>query len=61
MEEAKEAILEELHLEQHFMDSPRTKSDRQFRISVVRANDPDQAQERPGVKFFKRCDIRDTA
>eukprot|EP00972_Heterocapsa_arctica_P063752 9405669-Heterocapsa_arctica.AAC.1 len=37
------------------------KSDRNFRISVVRANDPDQPRERPGFKFFKRCDIRDTA
>eukprot|EP00972_Heterocapsa_arctica_P102465 15099366-Heterocapsa_arctica.AAC.1 len=31
-----------------------------FRISAVMAHDPDQPQERPGFKFFKRCDIRDT-
>eukprot|EP00972_Heterocapsa_arctica_P089034 13130388-Heterocapsa_arctica.AAC.1 len=37
------------------------KSARNSRISVVRANDPDHPQERPGFKFFKRCDIRDTA
>eukprot|EP00972_Heterocapsa_arctica_P075404 11123083-Heterocapsa_arctica.AAC.1 len=40
-EEAKEAIMEELHLELHDMVSPRTRTDRNFRISAVRANDPD--------------------
>eukprot|EP00972_Heterocapsa_arctica_P098517 14539469-Heterocapsa_arctica.AAC.1 len=40
------------------------KEDRNFRISVVMAYDPDDpvmAYYRPGFKFFKRCDIRDTA
>eukprot|EP00972_Heterocapsa_arctica_P067731 9999822-Heterocapsa_arctica.AAC.1 len=48
MEEAKEATMEELHLDHHYMVSPRMKSDRNVGISVVRANDPDQPQERPG-------------
>eukprot|EP00972_Heterocapsa_arctica_P067805 10011148-Heterocapsa_arctica.AAC.1 len=48
MEEAKEAIMEELHLGHHFMISPRMKADRNFIISVVMAHDPDQPQERPG-------------
>eukprot|EP00972_Heterocapsa_arctica_P049280 7253614-Heterocapsa_arctica.AAC.1 len=52
-EEAKEAIMEELHLDTHDMVTPRTKTDRHFRISVVRANDPDHPLERPGFKFFK--------
>eukprot|EP00972_Heterocapsa_arctica_P105244 15506863-Heterocapsa_arctica.AAC.1 len=33
MEEAKEAILEELHLDLHFMVSPKLKADRNFNIS----------------------------
>eukprot|EP00972_Heterocapsa_arctica_P035550 5231881-Heterocapsa_arctica.AAC.1 len=53
--------MEELHLDHHFIVSPRMKADRNFRISVVMAQDPDQPQERPGFKFFKRRDIRDTA
>eukprot|EP00972_Heterocapsa_arctica_P087087 12838270-Heterocapsa_arctica.AAC.1 len=53
-EEAKEAIMEELHLELHDMVSSRTKTDRNFRISVVRANDPDHPLVRPGFKFFVR-------
>eukprot|EP00972_Heterocapsa_arctica_P049717 7315162-Heterocapsa_arctica.AAC.1 len=62
MEEAKDAIMEELHLDHHFMVPPsRMKADRNFIISVVMTQDPDQPQERPGFKFFKRCDIRDTA
>eukprot|EP00972_Heterocapsa_arctica_P027097 3984987-Heterocapsa_arctica.AAC.1 len=47
-EEAKEVIMEELHLESHDMVSPRTKTDRNFRITAVRANDPDHPLERPG-------------
>eukprot|EP00972_Heterocapsa_arctica_P075179 11093054-Heterocapsa_arctica.AAC.1 len=43
------------------MDSPRTKTDRNLRHSVVMAFDPDQPHERAGFEFFKRCDIRDTA
>eukprot|EP00972_Heterocapsa_arctica_P000159 24303-Heterocapsa_arctica.AAC.1 len=43
------------------MDSPRTKSDRNFRISVVRMTNPENPQERAGFTFFKRGDIRDTA
>eukprot|EP00972_Heterocapsa_arctica_P023887 3518170-Heterocapsa_arctica.AAC.1 len=53
--------MEELHLELHDMVSPRMKTDRNFRISAVRANDPDHPLVRPGFKFFKRCDIRDIA
>eukprot|EP00972_Heterocapsa_arctica_P100663 14842389-Heterocapsa_arctica.AAC.1 len=59
-EEAKEAM-EGLHFGVHHMDSPRMRSDRNFRISATRACDPDYPQERPGFKIFKRCDIRDTA
>eukprot|EP00972_Heterocapsa_arctica_P046198 6815702-Heterocapsa_arctica.AAC.1 len=36
LEEAKEAIMERLHFGAHYMDSPRTKSDRNFIISAVR-------------------------
>eukprot|EP00972_Heterocapsa_arctica_P026389 3885677-Heterocapsa_arctica.AAC.1 len=61
MEEAKEASIEELHLDHHCMDSPRTKLDRNIRHSVVMAFDPYQPHERAALKFFKRCDIRDTA
>eukprot|EP00972_Heterocapsa_arctica_P111402 16401791-Heterocapsa_arctica.AAC.1 len=43
------------------MDSPRTKSDRNFRISAVRVTNPENPQERAGFKFFKRGDIRDAA
>eukprot|EP00972_Heterocapsa_arctica_P058318 8604700-Heterocapsa_arctica.AAC.1 len=43
------------------MDSPRTKSDRNFRISAVRVSDPEIPQERAGFNIFKRGDIRDTA
>eukprot|EP00972_Heterocapsa_arctica_P078925 11638234-Heterocapsa_arctica.AAC.1 len=43
------------------MDSPRIRSDRNFIISAARAYDPQHPLERPGLKFFKRCDIRDTA
>eukprot|EP00972_Heterocapsa_arctica_P028395 4174080-Heterocapsa_arctica.AAC.1 len=53
--------MEELHLDVHYMVSPRRKTDRNFRICAVRANDSEHPQERPGFKFFKRCDIRDTA
>eukprot|EP00972_Heterocapsa_arctica_P012236 1794321-Heterocapsa_arctica.AAC.1 len=60
-EEAKEVILEELHFGVHYVDSPRMRSDRNFIISAVRAYDPDHPLDRPGFKFFKRCDIRDTA
>eukprot|EP00972_Heterocapsa_arctica_P028797 4236146-Heterocapsa_arctica.AAC.1 len=37
------------------------RTDRNFRISAARAFDPEQPQERPGFKFYKRCDIKDTA
>eukprot|EP00972_Heterocapsa_arctica_P054615 8044437-Heterocapsa_arctica.AAC.1 len=60
-EEAKEAISEELHFRVHYMDSPRMRSDRNFGISAARAYNPEHPLERPGFKFFKRCDIRDTA
>eukprot|EP00972_Heterocapsa_arctica_P040484 5965531-Heterocapsa_arctica.AAC.1 len=53
MEGAKEARMEELHLDHHIMVSPRMKADRNFIISAVVAHDPDQPQERPGFKFFK--------
>eukprot|EP00972_Heterocapsa_arctica_P058746 8661509-Heterocapsa_arctica.AAC.1 len=43
------------------MDSPRMRTDRHFRISAARAIDPEHPQERPDFKFYKRCDIRDTA
>eukprot|EP00972_Heterocapsa_arctica_P114133 16440906-Heterocapsa_arctica.AAC.1 len=36
MGEAKEAIEERLHFGPHYMDSPRTKSDKNFRMSAVR-------------------------
>eukprot|EP00972_Heterocapsa_arctica_P018199 2688870-Heterocapsa_arctica.AAC.1 len=52
-EEAKEVIMEELHLDLHDMVSPIMKSDRNFIISAVRAYDPDHPLERPGFKFFK--------
>eukprot|EP00972_Heterocapsa_arctica_P071193 10517041-Heterocapsa_arctica.AAC.1 len=61
MEEAKEVIAEELCIYHHFMDSPRTKSDRNSRISVVMDFDQDFPNKRAAFKFFKRCDIRDTA
>eukprot|EP00972_Heterocapsa_arctica_P004138 614973-Heterocapsa_arctica.AAC.1 len=41
------------------MDSPRMRTDRNFRISAAR--DPEHPRERPGFKLYKRCDIRDTA
>eukprot|EP00972_Heterocapsa_arctica_P056076 8271052-Heterocapsa_arctica.AAC.1 len=50
-----------MQIDHHHMDSPRTKSDRNVRHSVVMAFDPDQPHERAGLKFFKRCDIIDTA
>eukprot|EP00972_Heterocapsa_arctica_P115709 16449298-Heterocapsa_arctica.AAC.1 len=37
------------------------RADRNFRISAARACNPEHPQERPGFKFYKRCDIRDTA
>eukprot|EP00972_Heterocapsa_arctica_P095101 14025911-Heterocapsa_arctica.AAC.1 len=43
------------------MDSPRTKSDRNFKISAVRVTDPENPQESAGFKFFRRGGIRDTA
>eukprot|EP00972_Heterocapsa_arctica_P095932 14155205-Heterocapsa_arctica.AAC.1 len=60
-EDAKEVIMEGLHVGTHYMDSPRMRSDRNFRISGVRACDPEHLSDRPGFKFFKRCDVRDTA
>eukprot|EP00972_Heterocapsa_arctica_P002134 305827-Heterocapsa_arctica.AAC.1 len=61
LEEAKEVLSEQLHFGSHFMDSPRTRSDRNFRISAVRVEDPENPQERSGFKFYRRGDIRDTA
>eukprot|EP00972_Heterocapsa_arctica_P011625 1702888-Heterocapsa_arctica.AAC.1 len=61
MEEAKRVIMAEMQLDHHHMDSPRTKTDRNLRYSVVMAFDPDQPHERAVFKFFKRCDMRDTA
>eukprot|EP00972_Heterocapsa_arctica_P014689 2163351-Heterocapsa_arctica.AAC.1 len=61
MEEATYAIMEELHLDHHHIVSPIMEEDRNFIISVVLAYDPDRPQDRPGFKFFKRCDMRDTA
>eukprot|EP00972_Heterocapsa_arctica_P002019 289801-Heterocapsa_arctica.AAC.1 len=60
-EEAKEVRMEELHLEPHYMVSPRTKTGRNCKISAVRENDPDHPLKQTDFKFFKRCDIRDTA
>eukprot|EP00972_Heterocapsa_arctica_P111850 16428457-Heterocapsa_arctica.AAC.2 len=61
MEEAKEVIAEQLYFGEHFMTSPRRRSDRNFRISAVRVRDPENPEARPGFKFFRRGDIRDTA
>eukprot|EP00972_Heterocapsa_arctica_P024877 3668867-Heterocapsa_arctica.AAC.1 len=61
MEEAKEVIAEELRIDQHFIDSPRTRSDTNSRISVVMDFDQNAPDERAAFKLFKRCDIRDTA
>eukprot|EP00972_Heterocapsa_arctica_P050276 7392913-Heterocapsa_arctica.AAC.1 len=61
MEEAKEVIAEELRIDQHFIYSPRTKSDRNSRIRVVMDFDQNFPNERASFKFFKRSDIRDTA
>eukprot|EP00972_Heterocapsa_arctica_P044003 6497385-Heterocapsa_arctica.AAC.1 len=46
MEEAKEVIMAEMQLDHHHMDSPRTKTYRNLRHSVVMAFDPDQPHER---------------
>eukprot|EP00972_Heterocapsa_arctica_P068164 10065294-Heterocapsa_arctica.AAC.1 len=48
LEEAKEVISEQLHVGSHFMDSPRTRSDRNFRIKAIRLEDPENPQERLG-------------
>eukprot|EP00972_Heterocapsa_arctica_P006151 905170-Heterocapsa_arctica.AAC.1 len=47
-------------IDHHFIDSPRAKSDRNSRISVVMDFDQNFPNERAPFKFFKRCDIRDT-
>eukprot|EP00972_Heterocapsa_arctica_P082281 12125404-Heterocapsa_arctica.AAC.1 len=44
MEEAKKAIEEKLYFGAHFMDSPRTSSDKHFRISATRMLNPDPAE-----------------
>eukprot|EP00972_Heterocapsa_arctica_P007664 1116782-Heterocapsa_arctica.AAC.1 len=46
-EEAKKVISEQLHFGVHYMDSPRMRSDRNFRISGARAYDPNHPLERP--------------
>eukprot|EP00972_Heterocapsa_arctica_P097323 14358496-Heterocapsa_arctica.AAC.1 len=61
LEEGKEVISEGIHVGSHFMDSPRTRSDRNFRISAVRVQDPENPQGKSGFKFFRRGDIRDAA
>ncbi len=60
MEEAKLAIEEKLYLGSHYMDSPRTSQDNNFRISAARVQYAD-TQEKAGFRFFMRGDIRDTA
>eukprot|EP00972_Heterocapsa_arctica_P079654 11736539-Heterocapsa_arctica.AAC.1 len=60
MEEAKRAIEEKLYFGAHDMESPRTTSAKNFRISAARVLNPDP-KERAGFKFFMRGDIRDTA
>eukprot|EP00972_Heterocapsa_arctica_P016355 2413235-Heterocapsa_arctica.AAC.1 len=52
-EEAKGTRMEELPLEVHDMVSPKKQTDIHFRISAVRANNPDHPLVRPGFKFFK--------
>eukprot|EP00972_Heterocapsa_arctica_P032537 4793668-Heterocapsa_arctica.AAC.1 len=61
LEEAKEAIADHFHFGTHYLDSPSTKSDRNFIITAVRVADPENLRERAGFNFFKRGDIRDTA
>eukprot|EP00972_Heterocapsa_arctica_P014023 2066497-Heterocapsa_arctica.AAC.1 len=53
--------MERLHFGTHYMDSPRTKSYRNYRISAVRMTNPEIPQEKAGFKLFRRGDIRDTA
>ena len=59
MEEAKKAIEERLYFGFHFMHSPRTSSDKNFRLSATRVKMGGDI--RPGYIFFMRGDIRDTA
>eukprot|EP00972_Heterocapsa_arctica_P003871 576425-Heterocapsa_arctica.AAC.1 len=61
LKEAKEVIEEELTIAEHTMDSPRTETDSKIIISVVMDFDQDNPDERAALKFFKRCDVRDTA
>ncbi len=59
MVEAKKALEQRLYMGAHFIHSPRTPSDKKFRISATRVNMVGQV--RPGYRFFMRGDIRDTA
>jgi hypothetical protein len=59
MEESKKAIEERHYFGTHFMHSPRTPTDKNFRISATRVRM--LGDIRPGYIFFMRGDIRDTA
>ena len=59
-EEAMQAIEKELYLGSHYMDSPRSSGDKDFRISVARVLYADEDM-RAGFRFYMRGDIRDTA
>ena len=58
MAEAKKAIEQILYFGSHFIVSPRTSTDKKFRISATRVN---MVGQKPGYIFFMRGDIRDTA
>ena len=59
MAEAKKALEQRLYFGAHFIVSPRTPSDKKFRLSATRVNMV--GQNKPGYIFFMRGDIRDTA
>ncbi len=60
LEEAKKAIDEKLYLGTHYMHSPRSGRDKNFRVSTARVQYLDE-EMRSGFRFFMRGDIRDTA
>jgi hypothetical protein len=59
MEESKKAIEERQYFGTHYMHSPRTSRDKNFRISASRVKIIGVI--RSGYRFFMRGDIRDTA
>jgi hypothetical protein len=59
MAEAKKALEQRLYFGAHFIVSPRTPSDKKFRLSATRVDMV--GQDKPGYRFFMRGDIRDTA